>query len=64
MVHNQRISAGEKLAILKSRLSGEQLDIVQDLGRGEPAYKSALSRLKQAAGRHDVMRVAHLSELD
>ncbi|EFX65183.1 hypothetical protein DAPPUDRAFT_265095 [Daphnia pulex] len=52
------------LAILKSRLSGEQLDIVQGLGGGEPAYKSALSRLKQAAGRRDVMRVAHLSELD
>jgi hypothetical protein len=64
MVHDQRISAGEKLAILKSRLSGEQLDIVQGLGGGEPAYKSALSRLKQAAGRRDVMRVAHLSELD
>ncbi|XP_045022777.1 uncharacterized protein LOC116935689 [Daphnia magna] len=64
MVHDQRISAGEKLAILKSRLSGEQLDIVQGLGGGEPAYKSALSRLKQAAGRRDVMRVAYLSELD
>ncbi|KAI9562518.1 hypothetical protein GHT06_009962 [Daphnia sinensis] len=64
MVHDQRISAGEKLAILKSRLSGEQLDIVQGLGGGEPAYKSALSRLKQAAGRRDVIRVAHLSELD
>ncbi|KZS01844.1 Uncharacterized protein APZ42_001373, partial [Daphnia magna] len=64
MVHDQIISAGEKLAILKSRLSGEQLDIVQGLGGGEPAYKSALSRIKQAAGRRDVMRVAHLSELD
>jgi hypothetical protein len=32
MVHDQRISAGKKLAILKSRLSGEQLDIVQGLG--------------------------------
>ncbi len=44
MVHDQRILAGEKLAILKSRLSVVQLDIVQGLEGEEPAYKAALSQ--------------------
>ena len=64
MVHDQRIAPGEKLAVLKSRLRGDQLEIVQGLGEGESAYKAALFRLKQSAGRRDVMRIALLGELD
>lgn len=64
MVHDQRIAPGEKLAVLKSRLQGDQFEIVQGLGGGESAYKAALFRLKQSAGRRDVMRIALLGELD
>jgi hypothetical protein len=42
MVHDQRIAPGEKLAVLKSRLRGDQFEIVQGLGGGESAYKAAL----------------------
>ena len=64
LVHRSAQSPGEKLAILKKSLKGDALDVVYGLGGGEDAYKEALKRLKEAFGRRDVMRAAHLQAVD
>ena len=64
LAHDQRISPGEKLAALKSSLRGPELDIVEGLGGGEAAYKSALLRLKAFSGCRDVMRASYVTELN
>jgi hypothetical protein len=64
LVHDTPKTAGEKLALLKHYLKGECLDVVYGLGGGESAYKQALVRLKEAYGRRDVMRAAHIAAID
>ena len=64
LVHDTPKTAGEKLALLKHYLKGECLDVVYGLGGGESAYKQALVRLKEAYGRRDVMRAAHIAAIE
>ncbi|KAI9557162.1 hypothetical protein GHT06_016969 [Daphnia sinensis] len=56
----------EKLAILKSHLRGDVLDVVYGLGGGggEAAYAEALGRLKENYGRKDIMRAALMQTLE
>uniref|UniRef100_A0A5S6Q9W9 Uncharacterized protein n=1 Tax=Trichuris muris TaxID=70415 RepID=A0A5S6Q9W9_TRIMR len=58
------MSPGEKLAVLRSSLKGDCRDLVYGLGGGEDAYKEALRSLKASCGRRDVIRAAHLQDLD
>ena len=64
LVHQISMSPGEKLAILKTKLRGDCLDLVTGLGGGERAYKEALNRLKENYGNRGVIRAAHLQALE
>ena len=64
LVHDVRVTASEKLAILARSLRGDCRDLVDGLGGGEEAYKEALFRLKESCGRREVIRAIHLRALD
>ena len=63
-IHETNKSPGEKLSLVKASLRGNALLSVEGYGADESAYKFALTTLKQQFGRRDVMKLAHLSELE
>lgn len=65
LVHQTSHSAGENLAVLKSRLLGTAVEhLVHGLGGRDGAYQLALCRLKDFFGKRDVMRAAHMQALE